>query len=110
MSVELSIDNPANNEEAAYIIPIASERIFKQVWQTAAIEYNLPLIEHISFCLDVDKNNVDQFLSELKQVLSCAEENTDPVMYQSISTRINRLLKKIPALMNKRSDIILTIG
>ncbi|MGI0118327.1 hypothetical protein [Zooshikella sp. RANM57] len=110
MSVELSIDNPANDEEATYIIPIAAERIFKQVWHAAAIEYNLPLVEHISICLVVDKNNVDQFLSELKQVLSWAEENTDPVLYQSISTRINRLLKEIPDLMNKRSDVILSIG
>ena len=110
MSVALTIDDPVNEEEKNYYLPIATERVYKEVWRSAARAFNLSLVDEISVCLDIDEDNVSGFVDELREVVRWSVDNCSKDQSESIKERVAFLIAEITRLMESRDDLSFSIG
>jgi hypothetical protein len=65
MSISALIQNPQNEEEQSFSVPVASERIFEKRWTPIIEELQLEWLPLFSTGVDLEKIDLDDILSEL---------------------------------------------
>lgn len=70
MSISAFIQNPQNDEEESFSVPVASENTFAQRWEPIIEELELQWLPLFSSGIDLDEIDLKDVLAELDQFKS----------------------------------------
>lgn len=65
MSISACIQNPENEKERLFYVPIASESVFRNKWEPIAEELDLRWLRLFSTGVDLEESDISDILDEL---------------------------------------------
>ncbi len=109
MSIAVIICNPVSDYEESIYIPVATELFFEKNWLMGCNELDLEWIPAFHSGIEIEKQNLNDVLNELQEILIWAKKRLDYDNYAMMNKRIELLIEKLPFLFI-RNDIRIYIG
>lgn len=108
MSISVTVSNPSSKEQQLINIPVATEAVFRNLWQVGSSELGLAWISLFDAGVDISKEDVGELIAELRQLNNWAKkrssEQKDVVQMQD---RIERMINEIPVIVSQGNDIFI---
>ncbi|MBK5073795.1 hypothetical protein I2492_13380 [Budviciaceae bacterium CWB-B4] len=110
MSIGIMIDEPKNEEEKSFFIPVATEKTFNEYWLIAAQELKLQWVPIFSTGVVVDQDDLLVVINELNAIrIWIMTHITNIENQKELLNRIDYIIKKLFEIV-KNKDIKLYIG
>ena len=109
MSIAAYIDEPVNEKEDNFYIPISTEKFFKSYWKPGCEALDLQWVTLFDVGVDITKEYVSDVIMELEQLQTWSEQNLSDEQVKHIKERIELLKKHLPSIF-ERDDVSLFIG
>lgn len=109
MSIAAYIDEPINEKEDNFYIPVSTENFFKLYWKPGCEALNLRWVSLFDVGVDITKDDVSEVISELKQLQIWFEQNLSNEQTKHLKERIELLISNLPSIF-ERDDVSLFIG
>ncbi|MBM7689212.1 hypothetical protein BCR24_03735 [Enterococcus ureilyticus] len=110
MSIGIIIDEPKNEEEQLFFIPVATEESFTNYWLKASNELQLSWVPIFETGIVIEKEDTPVVLKEIKLVKEWIEKNVENVDTKiDLQKRINYILETLPKAF-ENEDIKLYVG
>lgn len=110
MSIGIMIDEPENEEEKLFYIPLATEENFENYWNKAANQLNLQWVPFFSSGIIIEYDDLPFIIDELNMVINWMKDHvTNLETKKELINRIQYILEKLPNLF-KQNNIKLYIG
>lgn len=109
MSIGIMIDEPENEEEKLFYIPLATESIFDSYWNKAANQLNLQWVPVFSSGIIIEYEDLPFIINELNMVINWVKDYvTNLETKKELLNRIQYIIEKLPIIFKK--NIKLYIG
>ncbi|EAC8434588.1 hypothetical protein IT97_12840 [Listeria monocytogenes] len=110
MSIGIIIDEPKNEEEQLFFIPVATEEFFTNYWLKASNELQLNWVPIFKTGIVIEKGDMPVILKEIKLVKKWIEKNVKNIDIKiDILKRIDYILENLPKAFEKE-NIKLYVG
>lgn len=109
MSISAFVQDPRNDVETRFSIPIATEEFFRRVWVPACEELDLKWVTLFPIGVEVTEDNVGDVRSELTRLKEWVSGNLPQAEAEHVQTRSNLLLDGLQTVFT-RADISVFIG
>lgn len=110
MSIGIIIDEPKNEEEKLFFIPVATEESFTNYWLKASKELQLAWVPIFETGIVIEREDIPIILKEIKLVKEWIEKNVKNIDIKiGIEKRINYILETLPKAFEKE-NIKLYVG
>jgi len=110
MSIGIIIDEPKNEEEQLFFIPVATEEFFTSYWLKASNELQLNWVPIFETGIVIEKEDMPVILKEIKLVKGWIEKNVKNIDIKiDILKRINYISENLPKAFEKE-NIKLYVG
>ncbi|WP_321383097.1 hypothetical protein [uncultured Enterococcus sp.] len=110
MSVAIMIDNPTNDTEKNFYVPVATEKAFQKYWMKASEEMGLKWVPIFKTGIFIEKQDEQAVLEEIAQVKKWVTRNVKDLDKQTaLEERINYIVEKLLEVF-KNDNITLYIG
>lgn len=106
MSILAIIQNPQNEAEEAFSIPIATESVFKSKWEPIVEELHLQWLPLLTTGMDIEKIDLEDILNELDRFKSRYVEKYGA---DEVVERVDLLIDSLPSAF-ERADVTVFIG
>lgn len=104
MSIGIIIDEPKNEEEQLFFIPVATEEVFKNYWTQASKEMNLSWVPIFETGIVIEKEDLSLVLTEIMLVKEWIEKNVEDLKEKNnLEERINYILQSLPKAFNDKT-------
>ncbi len=112
MSVVAMIDEPQDDDERAFNVPVCSEPVYRDVIKPRALALQLTLCVGWGTMTEVDSTLVPEFIRQIDVLAADIQSASDvsEEMKEHFEYRFNNLLNRIKAAVLKRSDVAFTLG
>ena len=109
MSVGVYINNPLNEENLKFYVPVSSEKFFKSCWLPACELLNLRWIPCFGSGINIYKEDLPEIKAEIDRLKVWARKNLSDTNLKYMIERLNLLDDKLP-LAFTREDSSVYIG
>ncbi|CAI3304033.1 hypothetical protein ACK4CS_16805 [Enterococcus gallinarum] len=110
MSIGIIIDEPKNEKEQLFFIPVATEEVFSSYWLKASNELQLSWIPIFETGILIEKEDIPAILRELGLVKEWIKKNVIDIDTKiDLEKRINYILETLPKAFENK-NIKLYIG
>lgn len=109
MSVGAYVNNPQNDQEKKFFIPVSSERFFNSYWLPACEVLDLRWIKCFSPGISIFKEDILEVIRELNRLKDWAIKNLADKDLVYMTKRIDLLVTQLP-LVFTRDDLSVFIG
>ncbi|MEO1769334.1 hypothetical protein [Candidatus Enterococcus ferrettii] len=110
MSIGIIIDEPKNEEEQLFFIPVATEEFFTNYWLKASNELQLIWVPIFKTGIVIEKEDIPVITKELELVKGWTEKNIINIdIKKCLKKRINCILENLPKAFEKE-NIKLYVG
>lgn len=110
MSIGIIIDDPKNEEEKLFYIPLATEKTFENYWNKAANQLNLQWVPVFSTGITIEYEDLPFIINELNMVFNWVKEHVVNLETQKeLLNRIEYILENLTIIF-KQESIKLYIG
>jgi hypothetical protein len=112
MSVAAMIDEPQNDDERAFDVPVCSASVYREIIKPRALALELTLCVGWGTMTEVDSTLVPEFIRQIGVLADDIQSASDvsEEMKEHCEYRFNNLLNHIKAAVLKRSDVAFTLG
>ena len=98
MSITLTIDNPATDEDRTRSIPVATEHVFRMYWAPACAALGLTLVSAFSTGIVVGASDLPPLLDELQRLRSWVGAHLQAEAASHVEQRVAIMIRELPAL------------
>lgn len=109
MSIAVFVDEPINEDEKSFYLPVASENFFNSCWKPGCKTLNLQLVSRFDRGINITQINITEIISELNQLQAWAEQNLSGENKKHITERIKTLIDRLPSIF-ERENMSVFIG
>lgn len=112
MSITATIDEPMDDLEEEFNIPVCSEALYKKTILAVANSHNLPLFGGWGTFTEIDANTFSSFneqLVMLKEGMASLHEVSEETKAHVLE-RLNVLQQEIAKALKKRDGLVILIG
>lgn len=112
MSVVAMIDEPRDDSERAFNVPVCSESVYRDIIKPRALALELTLCVGWGTMTDVDSTLVAEFIRQIGVLVADIQLALDvsAEMKEHLEYRFSNLLNRISEAVDKRSDVAFTLG
>ncbi|MBM7543285.1 hypothetical protein [Amphibacillus cookii] len=97
MSIGIIIDEPKNEKEQLFFIPVATEEVFSSYWLKASNELQLSWVPIFETGIVIEKENMSVILRELGLVKEWIEKNVRDIDAKiDLEIRLDYILETLP--------------
>lgn len=109
MAISVQIDDPQNDFERPFYIPVASLSFFRECWLPGIRELGLSWTELFESGVDVTEKELPIILDELEQLKKWADLNLKGIKKEYFFDRVDPLIERLPTAF-QRKDAVIYIG
>lgn len=110
MSIGIMINQPRNEQEKLFYIPLATESIFDNYWEKAANQLNLVWVPVFSSGIIIEYEDLPFIINELNLIINWVKDHVTHLETQkALSNRIEYILENLSVIF-KQKNIQLYIG
>ena len=108
MSISVTVSNPSSKEQQLINIPVATEAVFRSVWQIGSSELGLIWVPLFDVGVDISKEDAKELIVELKQLNVWAEKRSHKQQeVVQMQERIERMVREIPEIVSQGNNIFI---
>ncbi|RYY76640.1 MAG: hypothetical protein EOO52_03805 [Gammaproteobacteria bacterium] len=103
MSIIAIVLDPKNEEQAAFSVPVSTERNFEENWLPLIKKLDLEWLPLFQTGVDIESDDLIAISEELSKLLALAEKDLSPSIYKDLARRVNELIKGLEKIFIEKS-------